>query len=72
MKEEHALAVESVTVQHCIPPPEPPPLADYKDIVVSNNAYTGPEKNPTMGLATAKRGRARTAMITFKENIFLF
>ena len=49
---------------------EPPPLADYNDIVVSNNGYTGLEQKLTMGLATAKRGRARTA-IAFKESIFI-
>ena len=34
-------------------------------------AYTEPEKNLTMGLATVKRGRARTTTwIAFEENIF--
>lgn len=75
-KELQAPAVESVTVQHCKPPhwPEPPPpLGDYEDIAVSyNGIHSTREKKLTMGLATANRGRARTAIIAFKENIFCF
>ena len=67
------LTFESVKEQQLKPAVSPPPLADCRDIVVSYNAYTGPEQNLTMGLATVKRGRARRAIIAFslKENIFL-
>ena len=47
---------------------EPPPLVDYK-VAVVGNAYTGQEQKLTMGLAIAKRGRART--IAFKESIIV-
>lgn len=72
LEQSLAVAVDLSKLQQLKPPgpkPEPPPpLADYKDIV-SYNAYTGLEQKLTMGLATAKRGRARRAIIALKANI---